>query len=274
MLFRSRTKTAIAAAAGLGGLGAAAATGAQTPEPAPAPLPDAQPPAPRDALVVEHGGRAVAAAVRSAKKRAKRRSGFTIVRVRAGERVSLRAKPGGRAIRRVASRTEFGSPQTLAVVGRRGRWLAVTSSALPNGRLAWVNGRSSKLQERRTRVSLQVDLSEGTLELREGGLRLERVRVALGAKVSPTPTGRFAITDKLSGTPYGGVYGCCILALSGKQDRLPPGWKGGNRLAIHGSPGRSGRFAGSSAGCVRADRRTLRVLMREVPLGTPVFVRS
>jgi lipoprotein-anchoring transpeptidase ErfK/SrfK len=41
---------------------------------------------------------------------------------------------------------------------------------------------------------------------------------------------------------------------------------------VHGTPGRAGTFTGASAGCVRADGRTMRLLMRRVPLGTPVFV--
>ena len=90
---------------------------------------------------------------------------------------------------------------------------------------------------------------------------------------TPTPTGRFAVTDKLSGPRYGGYFGCCILALSGTQPHLPPGWRGGNRLAIHGTD-RSGTIGRrSSAGCLRAGERPLRALMRDVPLGTPVEIR-
>ena len=66
------------------------------------------------------------------------------------------------------------------------------------------------------------------------------------------------------------IYGCCALALSGHQPNLPPGWIGGNRLAIHGTPGPVGLAA--SAGCVRATDAAMKTLFSEVPLGTPVFV--
>ena len=79
--------------------------------------------------------------------------------MRAGERIALRAKPGGRVVARVRSRTDFGSPQTLTVVRRRGHWLGVTSTDLPNNRVGWVDGRTRKLQRHRTKVSLRVDLS-------------------------------------------------------------------------------------------------------------------
>ena len=74
------------------------------------------------------------------------------------------------------------------------------------------------------------------------------MRVGVGRPGSPTPKGRFSITDKLSGRAYGGTYGCCILALSGRQPKPPPGRTGGDRLAIHGTndPGSIGRR--SSAG--------------------------
>jgi lipoprotein-anchoring transpeptidase ErfK/SrfK len=98
--------------------------------------------------------------------------------------------------------------------------------------------------------------------------------VAVGRPGSETPTGRFAVTDKLRGAGYGPYYGCCILALNAHQPKLPAGWQGGNRIAIHGtnSPGTIGSPA--SAGCLRAADSDLEVLMRRVPLGTPVFIRN
>jgi lipoprotein-anchoring transpeptidase ErfK/SrfK len=176
-------------------------------------------------------------------------------------------------VARVASRTEFGSARVLAVTEVRGRWLGVTSEARPNGRLGWVHSRSEALKLSRTRVSLHADLSRRRLELRRGRRVVKRITVTVGRPGSRTPTGRFAVTDKLSGTSYGSYYGCCILALSGHQPNLPPGWTGGDRLAIHGTdaPGTIGKAA--SAGCLRAADAPLRTLMRRVPVGTPVFVR-
>jgi lipoprotein-anchoring transpeptidase ErfK/SrfK len=272
-MFRRPPKTAvIAAAAGLGGGAMAASASAD----------DAVPDSHAEPAVVLAGealGKQTARewmrrhkrAAQRALERRKQHSGYTILRVRDRERVALRAKPGGRVVAFEHSHTDFGSPQTLTVVERRGRWLGVTSTELPNNRLGWVNGRTHKLQRRRTKVSLSVDVSGRTIEFRDGRVQ-RRVRVSLGAAASPTPVGRFAITDKLSGSPYGGVYGCCVLAMSGHQTHPPSAWTGGDRLAIHGTPGGSGRFTGS-AGCVRADARTLKMLMRNVPLGTPVFVR-
>jgi hypothetical protein len=186
----------------------------------------------------------------------------------------LRARPGGRVLARAGARTEFGGPRVLSVAARRGRWLGVVAAELPDGRLGWVDAGSRALQLRRTAYSLHVDVSERRLELRRGGRRVRRMSVAVGRPGSGTPTGRFAVTDKLSGSRYGPYYGCCILALNGHQPKLPPGWPGGNRLAIHGTNAPGSIGAAASAGCLRAADADLHVLMRRVPLGTPVFIRD
>jgi lipoprotein-anchoring transpeptidase ErfK/SrfK len=96
--------------------------------------------------------------------------------------------------------------------------------------------------------------------------------VGIGAPASPTPIGRFAVTDKLAGASYSPSYGCCIVALSGEQTHLPAGWHGGARIAIHGTNVPSSIGEAVSAGCVHAADSDLRYLMGHVPLGTPVTI--
>jgi hypothetical protein len=180
----------------------------------------------------------------------------------------LRDEPFGLPIRHLGRRTEFGSPQMLAVVrGAGGRWLGVTSPAAPNGRLAWVDARSNHLRYSRVRLRLDVDLSRRVLSVLAGGRLVRSFPVGIGRPGAATPIGRFAVTDKLQGAGYGPYYGCCILALSGHQPHTPAGWRGGNRLAIHG-----GGLGAVSAGCVHGRTEDLRFLMRTAPLGTPVFI--
>jgi L,D-transpeptidase catalytic domain len=198
-----------------------------------------------------------------------RPSGHLIAYVRSP--VALRARPGGRVVEHVSSRTTFGSPQALSVVrSRHDRWLAVSTPELGNGRLAWIDARAGGLRYARTRLELDIDLSERLVTLRSGSRVLRRFVVGVGRADSPTPTGRFSVTDKLNGPTYSAVYGCCILALSATQPNLPAGWSGGNRIAIHGGP----TDGAVSAGCIHAGDADLRYLMRLVPLGTPVLIRS
>jgi hypothetical protein len=187
-------------------------------------------------------------------------------------RTTLRARPGGRVIARVGRRTEFGSPRFLAVLGRRGRWLRVIAAELPNRRRAWIAAAATRPGA--VDLSLHVDRSRRELTLRRGGRVLRRVTVAVGRPDTPTPTGRFAVTDRLHAQRADSPYGCCALALSGHQTKLLPGWPGGDRLAIHGTPSADTIGRAASLGCMRASTRDMRALMRVVPLGAPVFVRA
>jgi len=196
-----------------------------------------------------------------------------LVRVRSGGSVAVRSRPRGRVIRRLDDRTEFGSRRVLSAVTTRGRWLGVASSARTDGRLGWVDGRSSALKLTAADLSIQADLSRRRVELRSGSRLLVRARVTIGRPGSSTPTGRFAVTDKLNGRDMSPYYGCCILALSGTQPNLPAGWPGGDRLAIHGTDDPGSIGTASSAGCLRAGESDVRRLMRRVPLGTLVEIR-
>ena len=184
--------------------------------------------------------------------------------------VALRERPGGRKLARLGTRTEFGSRRVLGVVRRRGGWLAVLAPELPNGRVGWIPAAAATLGA--TDLALHVDVSARRLELRAGRRVLRRMPVAVGRPGNDTPLGRYAVTDRLRTGRADSPYGCCAIALTGHQTNLPPGWPGGDRLAIHGTPqtGSIGRAA--SLGCLRAPTSGLRVLMRRVAPGTPVFV--
>jgi lipoprotein-anchoring transpeptidase ErfK/SrfK len=163
---------------------------------------------------------------------------------------------------------------TVAVARQRGRWLGVVTTYLPNGRLGWVDSDQRGLVRATTRVAVSIDLSSRRLVVRRGDRVLRRITVAVGRPSTPTPRGRFAVTDKLPGTRYSASYGCCILALSAHQPSLPAGWTGGDRIAVHGTNDPSSIGTAASAGCPRASARDMRYLFRKVPLGAPVFVHA
>jgi hypothetical protein len=196
---------------------------------------------------------------------------FVIARLRAGSRVTVWRAPGGRVAGVAGPETEFGSPVVFSVVKERGGWLGVATPDLPNGRLGWIRRDPRRVDLQWTRYSLSVDLSARALSFRYGDGTVGRFVVTVGGPGSETPAGRFGITDALRfrSSPF---YGCCALALSGRQTRLPPGWLGGDRIAIHGTPGPVG--GAESHGCIRATDATMRTLFRHVPLGAPVFVRQ
>jgi hypothetical protein len=182
----------------------------------------------------------------------------------------LRRRPGGAALATVSARTEYGSLQTVGIARTRGNWVAVISTALPNGVLGWVPRKELSLHP--VSWSISISLSAHELVLSRDGVVMRRVPVGVGAAGSPTPAGRYVVTDHIDPAAYNtSAYGCCILALSGHQPHPPTGWNPNRdwRLAIHG-----GAPGAVSAGCVHADETTLRYLMRMTPLGTPVTVQA
>jgi lipoprotein-anchoring transpeptidase ErfK/SrfK len=195
--------------------------------------------------------------------------GTLVARIRPGREALIRSAPNGAVVARASSRTEFGSPQTFAVTrvfpDRRYR---VVSTQLPNGRQGWIDAAPGTFTLSRARVSLEIDLSAALLRVRRGARAVRTIRVGTGAAATPTPAGRFAVTDKLDGAAYSPVYGCCILALSAHQTHLPSGWTGGDRIAIHGGS----TAAAVSTGCLHAATADLRYLMRVVPLGALVVI--
>jgi hypothetical protein len=190
---------------------------------------------------------------------------------RRGERLVLRNRPAGRALAVLGRRTLFGSPVKLGVAVTRGNWVAVISERLANGRLGWVPRRN--LSFVRIAWSVRGSLSRHLLEVSHEGRVVRRISVAIGAPSSPTPQGRYTITDHVDARKYGSVYGCCILVLSGHQPHPPSSYDRARdwRLAIHGG---AGIGSAVSAGCLHARDGDLRLLMRLTPLGTPVVVSA
>jgi len=186
--------------------------------------------------------------------------------------VRLRATPDGRRLERVRPRTEFGSPRVLAVLRRRAGWLQVIAAERPNHRPAWIPAGRARLGG--VDVSVHVDRSERVLSVRRGRRVLRRMPVAVGRPGTETPTGRFAVTDRLRTRDPNSPYGCCALALSGHQTKLLAGWPGGDRLAVHATPQPETVGRAASLGCLRAKTRDVQALLQMVPLGAPVFVRA
>lgn len=183
----------------------------------------------------------------------------------------LRAAPGGRRLVRINAKTQFGSARVLSVVARRGPWMAVLVPELRNGRVGWLDAR------RHTRLfrvpyTLEARLSERRVLVRRLGRTVTSFPVAIGRPAVPTPRGRFAVTDKLATGNPGGAYGCCVLALTGHQPKIPQGWGGGDRLAIHATPAPETIGQASSLGCLRAPTPVMRRLLRQLPIGTPVRI--
>jgi hypothetical protein len=178
-------------------------------------------------------------------------------------------RPRGRRLGLLTMRTEWGSRRVMPVISHEGPWLRVLAD-VPGRRSGWILAAGNDLSLHRIRYSLVARISRGTITLLDRNRPVRTIAAAFGRSDSPTPAGRFAVTDRLSGAGFHGAYGCCILALSGHQPQLPRGWTGGDRLAIHAT---NKPVPTPSAGCMVATDAELRWLMRRAPLGTPVTIR-
>jgi len=197
---------------------------------------------------------------------------FPIATVRPGSRIALHSSPGGRVLTRVGDRTEFGSIRVFWIERVSGTWFGVPAPELPDGQLAWIRDDRFALDVSQTHFWITADVSREQLELHHGDRILDRFTVSVGSPSSPTPLGDYSVTDGLVGRGLGPWYGCCLLALSGHQPNLPAGWLGGDRMAIHGTPGSIG--GATSHGCLRASDPDMISLFARVPLGTPVFIHA
>ncbi len=185
---------------------------------------------------------------------------------------AIAASPGGRRYATLPLKTSFGTPESVLVRRVRGRWLGVINVAAGNHHLGWITSRHVELT--RVNWSLHAVLSRHELYVYHAGRLTRRYLIADGRPTAPTPTGTYAVTDRLSTGDPEGSYGCCILALSAKAPHAISDWDGGNRIAIHSYPITSTIGQSVSHGCMHVTDAEGRWLLTHVPVGTPVVISS
>jgi lipoprotein-anchoring transpeptidase ErfK/SrfK len=197
---------------------------------------------------------------------------FTLVDAASG--AVVRSRPNGKIAGRLSGRTPLGTPTWLWAVetSANGRWARVVLPWRPNGRTGWISLRGRRTVE--SRIWVEADISRRRVNLMRGGGVLRSFIAAVGAAGSPTPTGRFSITDPVATGDPGGPFGWYAFGLSGHQPNLPPGWSGGDQLAIHGTNAPSSLGTAASAGCLRVSSTALGVLKRYLRPGTPVVIEA
>jgi hypothetical protein len=153
----------------------------------------------------------------------------------------------------------------------KSRWARIVLPWRPNGRTGWINldGRLAV----HTNIWVLADVSRRTVTLKRGRHNIAVFRAAVGAPLSRTPTGRFDVTDLVSTGDPSGPFGWFAFGLSGHQPNLPPGWSGGDQLAIHGTNNPASIGTAASAGCLRVSAQALVTLRQYLRLGTPVVIK-
>jgi len=118
-----------------------------------------------------------------------------------------------------------------------------------------------------------VSLTDRKLALLEDGRLLKVYPVAIGAKNTPSPTGSFAIVNRLTNPTY---YGNGKVVAPGAQNPLGTRWMGlsAKGYGIHGTnaPKSIGRAA--SHGCIRMAKADLEELFEMLRVGDGVEIRA
>jgi lipoprotein-anchoring transpeptidase ErfK/SrfK len=188
--------------------------------------------------------------------------------------LSITAKPGGGQVigSMPAASPQFGFRTYAWVlsVSPNGRFGRVPVPYSRRGGTGWIPLRG--LHRLHTAVTVQADLSRHQITVERLGKVILRMKAATGSAGSPTPPGRYFITDRVPFSPSS-PYGTFAFGISSYQFHIPPGWHGGSQLAIHGTNDAASIGRSVSTGCLRVSERSLALLKPLLRLGTPVIIR-
>lgn len=163
-------------------------------------------------------------------------------------------------------------PLTFLVTDRRKGWLHVDLPTRPNRSRGWIRRSDANLTF--TTMHIVVRRRAHRIRLYDGKRVVLTRKIAVGKALSPTPAGRYFITDKVRTTDPKGFYGPFALGLSAHSDVYTSFEGGDGQVGIHGTSDPSVLGSDVSHGCVRVSNTVIRELARVVPLGTPVTIRA
>lgn len=162
-------------------------------------------------------------------------------------------------------------PVVMLVVRRKGRWLRVYLPTRPNRSLGWVRAREVRL--RVTSYRMRIELRRHRLTVWRNDEVIARKPIGVGRSLSPTPTGRYFITDLIRARDPKGLYGPYSFGLSAHSNVLTSFRGGRGQIGLHGTNAPEALGTDVSAGCIRLGNRAITALAEQVPLGTPVVIR-
>ncbi|MGN8048359.1 L,D-transpeptidase family protein [Curtobacterium sp. 22159] len=186
-----------------------------------------------------------------------------------GASIAVHGRPGGAVTTTLSNPQSSGAPLVFLVVAQQEGWAQVQLAQRPNGSTGWVA--SSDLELSSDPYAIVVTTATNTLDLYEGGKVVRSYPVATGTGGTPTPTGRFALTELLAPTNAG--YGPYAYGTTAFSDVLNSFGGGPGQIGLHGTDDSSSIGTDSSHGCIRMHNADITALAALLPLGTPIQVR-
>ena len=195
----------------------------------------------------------------------------------------------GSVMATLPAKTSYGNITTLLtdpdVPNPVSGWVPVTVPLhIPNDTIGWVQASDVTLTQ--SSYAIDISLSQHTLVLLEAGRPALTTQIIIGAPKSPTPTGRFFLTDPINcntisvpGYSLGQcspVYGAFAIGTSGLSDVLASFDGTIPQIALHGTDLPASQLGtDQSNGCVRMPNDVITQIARLTPLlGTPVTITS
>jgi lipoprotein-anchoring transpeptidase ErfK/SrfK len=202
-------------------------------------------------------------------------SGSSLVATALGSRVVVRSGAGSGAAHTLANPTSDGAPLTFLVINESDAvpgWLRVNLPQRPNGSTGWV--RESDVNLSSTPYRLIISMSKHRLQLLDQGRRVATYAVGVGKVTTPTPRGTYYLTELLRPPNPAGEYGPYAFGLSAYSNTLKSFAGGPGQLGLHGTDDPKGLGHDVSHGCLRVANAVITKLAGELPLGTPIEIRS
>lgn len=186
--------------------------------------------------------------------------------------------PGGAVMEQMqTSIRPGGGPTQLLVLDSRQMegqtWLRVLLPTRPNGASGWIAGNQAVVLTTPWRVV--VSLADRRLYALRRGRLVHSFPIVIGAPSTPTPTGRFAVAERIRLPDPSQFYGSWMLTLTAHSNVLDTFAGGDGRVALHGRGGSSLDVpvgTASSHGCVRMRNADIDWLARHAEAGTPVVI--
>ena len=202
--------------------------------------------------------------------------GYSVIAKSQVKRLPVYARRGGTSpVRFLGPRNASGGPLVLLVDWRQRRWtwddwVRVYLPMRPNGSKGWIRSRDVLFKKDPFRV--EVDLSAHRITIWKGARVFLKEPVGVGRAVTPTPVGRYFITELIISTNPRGLYGPYAFGTSAFSHVLTSFGGGPGQVGIHGTNQPELIGTDVSHGCIRLRNDVISRLAKVLPLGTPVSI--
>ena len=194
----------------------------------------------------------------------------SIVATAAVPLIEVFEQPDGQITHEMANPTPTNGDLVFLTTENASQWHQVLLPVRPNGSLGWVRNSDVTLAVHNYRI--KVDLGAFRCQVLERGVTIFDAVAGVASENSPTPGGRYYLTELIAPEVPDTVYGSFAYGLSGFSETFETFAGGPGQLGIHGTNDEDSLGTAVSAGCIRLHNDDVARLVTYLPLGVPVDV--